>query len=272
MPATLSADVKSDIRVPEPTPPRRRPRKKTPPRRWVREVQGIMALTAGLFVFVALVVFDPTVAPSEQTSVVGPVGIWLAWACFRAFGYAAFLFPLAAGVWGGSAFVRPLAARGLAPVVGLLLLLLAAAALLQQATDSMAAARVTRGGTVPAGGFTGWATAAVLHSTVGDAGAWLLLVTAVPVAALLVTRTSYAAVVRLIAARLARLRKRRAASLPAVATRALAVVPRLDEVAAVDVEPALRGCRRRCRSPTSRHRTSSCRYRRSSSPRAPRAR
>jgi len=239
MPATLSADVKSEIKVPEPTPPRRRPRKKTQPRRWVREVQGIIALTAGFFVLVALSVFDPTVAPSEQTSVVGPVGIWLAWAFFRAFGYAAFLFPLAAGVWGASAFVRPLAARGLAPVVGLLLLLLAAAALLQQATDSLAAARVTRGGTVPAGGFTGWAAAVALHSTVGDAGAWLLLLTTVPVAALLVTRTSYAAVARLVAARVARLRKRRTSMAPGAATRLPAPVPLAAEVATPDLEPLL---------------------------------
>jgi len=180
----------------------------------VREVQGIVALTAGVFVLIALAVFDPAVAPGEQSSMVGPVGIWLAWACFRSFGYAAFLFPLAAGVWGVSAFVRPLAARGWTPIAGLLVLLLAATGLLQQATDAFAAARVTHGGIVPAGGFTGWAAAAALHATIGNAGAWLLLLTAVPVGALLVTQISYAAVTRLVSARLARLRKRRAAAVP----------------------------------------------------------
>ena len=215
MPASVSADVRSELRAPDASPPpRRRARKKAAPRRWVREVQGIVALTAGVFVLVALAVFDPAVAPGEQPSMVGPVGIWLAWACFRAFGYAAFLFPLAAGVWGVSAFVRPLAARGWTPLAGLLLLLLAATGLLQQATDAFAAARVTHGGIVQAGGFTGWAAAAALHATIGNAGAWLLLLTAVPVGALLVTQISYAAVTRLVSARLARLRKRRAAAVP----------------------------------------------------------
>ena len=224
MPASVSADVRSELRAPEAPPqPRRRPRKRSAPRRWVREVQGIAAMTAGVFLLVALVVFNPAVAPGAQPSMVGPVGIWLAWAFFRSFGYAAFLFPLAAGVWGAAAFVRPLAARGWTPVAGLLLLLLAAAGLLQQATDSFAAARVTRGGIVPAGGFTGWAAAAALHATIGNAGAWLLLLTTVPVGALLVTQTSYAAVTRLLSARLARLRTRRAAGRPAL--RVVAALP-----------------------------------------------
>src|SRR5262249_62344975 len=116
---------------------------------------------------------------------------------------AAFLFPLAAGVWGTAAFVRPLAARGWVPVAGLLLLLLAATGLLQQSTDSLAAARVTRGGIVRAGGFTGWAAAVALHATIGNAGAWLVLLTAVPVGALLVPQTSYAAGTRPGSSRLA---------------------------------------------------------------------
>jgi S-DNA-T family DNA segregation ATPase FtsK/SpoIIIE len=205
----------------------------------VREVQGIVAMTAGVFVLVALAVFDPAVAPGEQSSMVGPVGIWLAWACFRAFGYAAFLFPLAAGVWGVSAFVRPLAARGLTPIAGLLLLLLAATGLLQQATDAFAAARVTHGGIVPAGGFTGWAAAAALHATIGNAGAWLLLLTAVPVGALLVTQISYAAVTRLVSARLARLRKRRAAARPAPGAKGDAAVPIIAEASMEAAELAL---------------------------------
>ena len=240
MPASVSADVRSELRAPEVSPPpRRRARKKAAPRRWVREVQGIVAMTAGVFVLVALAVFDPAVAPGEQSSMVGPVGIWLAWACFRAFGYAAFLFPLAAGVWGVSAFVRPLAARGWTPIAGLLLLLLAATGLLQQATDAFAAARVTHGGIVPAGGFTGWAAAAALHATIGNAGAWLLLLTAVPVGALLVTQISYAAVTRLVSARLARLRKRRAAARPAPGAKGDAAVPIIAEASMEAAELAL---------------------------------
>jgi len=240
MPASVSADVRSELRAPEVSPPpRRRAPKKAAPRRWVREVQGIVAMTAGVFVLVALAVFDPAVAPGEQSSMVGPVGIWLAWACFRAFGYAAFLFPLAAGVWGVSAFVRPLAARGWTPIAGLLLLLLAATGLLQQATDAFAAARVTHGGIVPAGGFTGWAAAAALHATIGNAGAWLLLLTAVPVGALLVTQISYAAVTRLVSARLARLRKRRAAARPAPGAKGDAAVPIIAEASMEAAELAL---------------------------------
>jgi len=240
MPATVSVDVRSEPRAPEASPPpRRRARKREAPRRWVREAQGIASMTAGVFLLVALVVFDPAVAPAEQPSMVGPVGIWLAWASFRAFGYAAFLFPLAAGVWGASAFLRPLAARGWAPVAGLLLLLLAATGLLQQATDSFAATRVTRGGIVQAGGFTGWTTAAALHATIGNAGAWLLLLTAVPVGALLVTQTSYAAVTRLLSARLARLRKRRAALRLLPAAKAAAGLPGVAEAAMAAGEPLL---------------------------------
>src|SRR5205085_10592313 len=92
MPATLSAEPKSEPKTLEPArEARRRPRRKAPPRRWVREVQGIAAMTAAVFLLVALTVFDPTVLPGDQSSVVGPVGIWIAWACIRAFGYAAFL-------------------------------------------------------------------------------------------------------------------------------------------------------------------------------------
>lgn len=218
MSVSASAETRSEIKAPEPPrDARRRSRRKSAPRRWVREVQGIVALTAGLFLLVALAVFDPTVAPAEQVSIVGPVGIWTAWAFFRAFGYAAFLFPLVAGVWGAAAFVRPLARRG-SSLVGLLVLLLAATGLLQQATDSLAAARVTHGGVVQAGGFTGRTTVLLLQSTIGDAGTWLVLITAVPVGALLVTQTSYAAVVRLVTARLALRRRRAAARVPASPT------------------------------------------------------
>ena len=41
MPASVSADVRSELRTPEASPPpRRRTRKRAAPRRWVREVQG----------------------------------------------------------------------------------------------------------------------------------------------------------------------------------------------------------------------------------------
>jgi S-DNA-T family DNA segregation ATPase FtsK/SpoIIIE len=239
MPASLSAEVKSEVRAPEaPREPRRRARRKVPPRRWVREVQGIAAMTGAVFLLVALCVFDPTLAPGEQPSMVGPVGIWTAWACFRAFGYAAFLFPLAAGAWGIAAFLRPLAAGGWVPLTGLLVLLLAATGLLQQATDALAAAGLTHGGMVQAGGLIGWTAAVALHATIGNYGAWLALLTAVPVAALLVTQTSYAAVLRLVSARLASLRKRHAAAPPA-ATRAIPPLALVADASGDTLEPPL---------------------------------
>jgi S-DNA-T family DNA segregation ATPase FtsK/SpoIIIE len=204
----------------------------------VREVQGIAAMTTAVFLLVALSVFDPTLPPGEQSAVVGPVGIWTAWSCVRAFGYAAFLFPLAAGLWGAAAFVRPLVARGVVPIVGLLVLLVAATGLLQQATDALASASLTHGGMFQAGGFTGWAAAVVLQATVGDAGAWLLLLTAVPVGALLVTQTSYAALTRLISARLAALRKRRAVAAPA-APKSITTPPVIADASSDALEPPL---------------------------------
>src|SRR5262249_41541509 len=122
------------------------------------------------------------------------------------------------------------------PVAGLLLLLLAATGLLQQSTDSLAAARVTRGGMVQTGGFTGWAAAAALQTTIGDAGAWLLLLTAVPVGALLVTQTSYAAVTRLGGAPLA-VRRRRAAPRPGPAARPVAPLALVADAATDELEP-----------------------------------
>ncbi len=213
MRATVSTDVKSE-RAAGGTRTRRL-RRGAQPRRWVREVQGISAVAVAAFLFVALAVFDPAIAPGHQAALVGPVGIWLAWGVFRSFGYAAFLFPLMAGVWGLSAFVRPLATRGWVPIGGLLLLLLTATGLLHHATDTFAAARMTRGGMVQAGGFIGWGIGAALHTTIGNAGAWLVLVTAVPVGALMVTQTSYTALLRLMGTRLMRLHRGRPSGKPA---------------------------------------------------------
>ena len=99
-PASLSTDAKSEARGAESTARSRRARRKPQPRRWMREAQGIVALAVATFVFVALTVFDPAVPPGHQAALVGPVGIWLAWGVFRAFGYAGFLFPLLAAAWG----------------------------------------------------------------------------------------------------------------------------------------------------------------------------
>ena len=230
MPASVPAD---DVKAPQAADVRparpRRVRRRSEMRRWVREVQGIGALALAVFALVALVVYDPGVPPRDQSTIVGPVGTWLAWALFRAFGYAGMLFPLAAAVWGAAAFVRPLSARGWLPVAGLALLLLAATGLLQQATEAFAAQRLTRGGVLYAGGLLGRAAVIVFHGTVGNAGAWLVLLACVPVGALMVTQTSYAAVVRLAGTRLARLRRpqpaRPAPKAPAIAAPAVVAEP-----------------------------------------------
>ncbi len=193
---------------------RRPARRKRDTPRWIREAQGIVALVIAGFGLIALGVFDPAVAPGDQQSVVGPVGLWLGWGFFRSFGYAGFLFPLMLAVWGVSAFVtRPLVKRGWVPIAGLALLVVTATGLLQQAADTFVAERITRGGVVSSGGLVGWAVGAALHGTLGNVGAWLLLVAAVPVAVLMVTQTSYAAVTRLIGVRIARLRRQRGARL-----------------------------------------------------------
>jgi S-DNA-T family DNA segregation ATPase FtsK/SpoIIIE len=232
MRASVSTDAKAEAAGRA-----RRARRRTQPRRWVREVQGIAALAVAVFLFVALAVFDPAIPPPFQASIVGPVGIWTAWAVFRSFGYAAFLFPVVAGVWGLSAFVRPLATRSWVPLGGLVLLLLTATGLLHHATDTFAAAAVTRGGMVQAGGFIGWTIGVALHTTIGNAGAWLVLLTAVPVGALMVTQTSYTAVVRLVSTRLMRLR-RAALARPAPPPRA-AATPAAAEEPLEGAEPQL---------------------------------
>jgi len=239
MRASVSTEAKSDVKRTDAAARTRRMRRGAQPRRWVREVQGITALAVAAFLFVALAVFDPAVALAHQAALVGPVGIWLAWGVFRSFGYAAFLFPLMAAVWGLSAFVRPLASRGLVPIGGLLLLLLTATGLLHHATDVFAAARVTRGGMVQAGGFIGWTIGAALQTTIGNAGAWLVLLTAVPIGALMVTQTSYTAALRLVSTRLLRLRGRRGAGKPATGRATLELIELPAEEPVDSVEPQL---------------------------------
>ena len=101
-------------------------------RYWVLVV--VAALLAAGFALIALATFDPTLTPSEQQGLTGPVGVWLGWATFQSFGYAGFLLPLLLGGWGASAFLRPIVVRGWVPLAGLGALLIAAAGMLTQAT------------------------------------------------------------------------------------------------------------------------------------------
>jgi S-DNA-T family DNA segregation ATPase FtsK/SpoIIIE len=208
MPATVSVETDKSA-PPKPASRVKKARRKADAHRWIREARGILAVAVAGFAVVSLAVFDPALPPREQATSVGPVGWWLGWALFRALGYAGFLLPLLLGAWGASAFVRPKIARGWVPVAGLGVLLLAAAGLLQQAADTFVAERVTRGGILATGGSIGWALTSALHATLGRFGTWLVLLATVPVAVLLVTQASYAAVVRLTAARVARLRRAR---------------------------------------------------------------
>jgi S-DNA-T family DNA segregation ATPase FtsK/SpoIIIE len=192
MPATVSADDKP-----------RRARQKAESRRWVREVKGIAALALAGFGLVALATFDPQRVPAAQEGLTGPVGLWLAWVLFRAFGYASILFPILLGAWGISSFLRQSAVRGALPLFGLAVLLVTATGLLSLATPGEA---------MNQGGLVGQGLASALRSAVGTAGAWLMLLAGLPAGMLLVTQVSYAAVGRALAARLARARRRRAAA------------------------------------------------------------
>jgi S-DNA-T family DNA segregation ATPase FtsK/SpoIIIE len=141
-------------------------------------------------------------------------------------------------VWGLSAFLKPLVARGWVPVAGLAVLLVAATGLLQQTSDTFAASGVTRGGVVASGGFIGWGVSTGLHTAIGNVGAWLLLIAAVPAGVLLVTQASYTAVMRLTSRRVARMRRAKP-SPPALSPKALALAtaPATATEDADEVEP-----------------------------------
>ncbi|MBI2014074.1 MAG: DNA translocase FtsK [Candidatus Rokubacteria bacterium] len=210
--------------------------------RWLSEVKGILALAGAGFALVALAMFDPVLPPAEQASPVGPVGVWLGWAAFQSFGYAGFMFPLLLGAWGASAFVRPLVTRGWLPLAGLAVLIVASTGLLTQAANAL---RPPAGGASVGGGLVGWGVTTALRAGVGGVGTWLVLIAAVPIGVLLVTRVSYAAVARVLSARLARLRRGKKGVRPftgraiAVAEPALAAAPAIVEAPAEPPVPPL---------------------------------
>ena len=114
----------------------------------MREAKGILALALAGFGFVALYAYDPTVHPLDQSSPVGPVGAWLGWGSFHAFGYAGYLFPVLLALYGVSAFVRPRVAHGWQAGVGLLILLVSVTGILARASDTLAEYRLHKGGVV----------------------------------------------------------------------------------------------------------------------------
>jgi DNA segregation ATPase FtsK/SpoIIIE, S-DNA-T family len=152
--------------------------------RWVREVKGILALALAGFAVVALYAFDPTRHLLDQSNPVGPVGLWLGWTAFWAFGYAGYVFPLLLTLYGAGAFVRAPLARGWPGMAGLVLLLISATGMLARASDTLAELRIHKGG------MLGWAVNQTLSFSIGSVGTWIILLAILPVAALFVTQAS----------------------------------------------------------------------------------
>jgi DNA segregation ATPase FtsK/SpoIIIE, S-DNA-T family len=198
--ATSTSDKTTDGERP------RRARKRRDARRWLREVEAIGLLAAACFAAVALV---NHARGADPHGVVGMLGDWLGWALFHAFGYAGFLFPLVIAVIAINLFLRPLTTRGWTPLVGLGLLLVSATGVLTLtaiALDGPAAAARAY-----AGGLVGSAVTEALRVTLGDVGAWLVVLAGLPIGVLFVTQVSYAALSRVLAVRIGRFRRRRAA-------------------------------------------------------------
>ena len=152
--------------------------------RWVREVKGILALALSGFGFVALYAFDPTLHLLDQTSPVGPVGVWLGWVFFWAFGYAGYLFPMLLAGYGASAFIRSRMVTGWPAAAGLGLLLIGVTGILTRMSDTLSDQRIHKGGVL------GWAVSEALRVSVGSVGTWIILLAVIPVAVLFITRVS----------------------------------------------------------------------------------
>jgi len=152
--------------------------------RWVREVKGILALALACFSSVALFAYEPTVHLLDQSSPVGPVGVWLGWIFFWAFGHAGFLFPLLLAGYGASAFIRSRMVTGWPAGLGLALLLISATGILTRMSDTLSEQRIHKGGVL------GWAVSEALRASVGTVGAWIILLVLIPVAVLFITRIS----------------------------------------------------------------------------------
>jgi DNA segregation ATPase FtsK/SpoIIIE, S-DNA-T family len=196
---------------------------KSEPGRWVREAKGILALALAGFGFVALYAYDPTVHPLDQSSPAGPVGAWLGWGSFHAFGYAGYLFPVLLAVYGVSAFVRPRVAHGWPAGAGLLILLVSGTGMLARASDTLAEYRLHKGGVL------GWAVSESLMVSIGAVGTWIVLLALIPVGVLFVTRIPYSVLSRTLRARLGRRSRpeaRKRAAAPAEELPLLAAVPK----------------------------------------------
>jgi DNA segregation ATPase FtsK/SpoIIIE, S-DNA-T family len=196
------------------TPARAGSRAKREQGRWVREVKGILALALSGFGFVALYAFDPTLHLLDQSSPVGPVGVWLGWVFFWAFGYAGYLFPLLLAGYGASAFIRSRMVTGWPAGLGLALLLVSATGILTRMSDTLSEQRIHKGGVL------GWAVSEALRASVGTVGAWIILLVLIPVAVLFITRISLHVMSSALGARLQALLMFRGTKAPSPAVRA----------------------------------------------------
>jgi DNA segregation ATPase FtsK/SpoIIIE, S-DNA-T family len=187
--------------------------RKAPPARWLREAKGVVALGLAAYVALALLSYDPTLHWLDQDGRVGVVGLWIGWVMFTAVGYAAYLVPIALGVWGISAFARPLALDAVGPLVGAGLGLIGLTGLLARFSGPSAGVYLHRGG------WLGRAVHAALRQSLGDVGGIVALGTLVAVAGLCITQLSYAGLSRGAVERLRHLfpRRPRPARVPRVA-------------------------------------------------------
>jgi len=175
--------------------------------RWQREVKGILALALAGFGVFALAIFNPSLRLADQASPVGPLGVWLAGAVFWAFGYAGYLVPLGLAFYGVTAFLHRRLAVGWPVLAGFGCLLVAFTGLLARASTAL----------VHKGGVFGWGVLELLRRSVGEVGALLVLLAAVPIGVLFLTQESYTGLLRTIGRRKAAPRAQSAqAELPLV--------------------------------------------------------
>src|SRR5207247_11003730 len=114
------------------------------------------------------------------------------------------------------------------------LLLVSATGLITQASHTLSRGGAERQAMV--GGLVGWAVTTTLRAGVGAIGAWLVLIAALAIAVLVLTRMSYAALARVTTVRLARVGGARMPA-PAAAPAKLA----LERASARGAEPGPEG-------------------------------
>jgi S-DNA-T family DNA segregation ATPase FtsK/SpoIIIE len=153
--------------------------------RWQHEVKGVVSLALAGFSAFALSTFDPRLGIREQASPVGPLGVWLGWAVFWAFGYAGYFFPLVLAFWGVGQFFRQRLGVRWPPVTGAVCVFVSLTGLLARGSETLKG--------VPKGGTFGWGVLQLLRLTVGEAGALLVLLALVPIGLLFLTQVSFSA-------------------------------------------------------------------------------